>query len=337
MENRRAIQLAESAEAEQRMVSMNDTHRVLVLGGAHIDRRGRIFGETIPGASNPGHFIVEPGGGGFNAARNLGLLDVPVRMIAPRGGDADGETVAEAAAACGVDDHPFVFLDRQTPSYTAILSHDGNLVVALADMELYQAFSPRRLQVRAVRDAVAGTDWMLCDANLPELTIAAIAALARDLSKPLAAIAISPAKVVRLKGSLSLFNHIFMNEAEAQALCGERPDNAEAWPELLRDAGLRSGVITRGSKPVVAFDESGAFTLAPPPLERLVDVTGAGDALAAGTLSGLLDGLPLAEALRRGIALAAITLSSPHAVAPEVNRARLETMVGLVAQACHLA
>ena len=28
--------------------------KILVLGGAHIDRRGRIFGETAPGASNPG-------------------------------------------------------------------------------------------------------------------------------------------------------------------------------------------------------------------------------------------------------------------------------------------
>jgi sugar/nucleoside kinase (ribokinase family) len=69
----------------------------------------------------------------------------------------------------------------------------------------------------------------------------------------------------------------------------------------------------------------------------LVDVTGAGDALAAGTLSGLLEDLPLAEALKRGAALAALTLSSSHAVAPEVNRERLETMVGLVAQARHLA
>ena len=327
----------ESSEAEKQMVPMNDTHRVLVLGGAHIDRRGRIFGETVPGASNPGHFIVEPGGGGFNAARNLGLLGIPVRMISPRGGDADGEAVADAAAACNVDDQPFVFLDRQTPSYTAILSHDGNLVVALADMELYQAFSPRRLRVRAVREAIAAADWLLCDANLPELTIAAIAAQARDLGKSLAAIAISPAKVARLKGSLPLFSHIFMNEAEAYALCGEMPDSAEAWPALLRDAGLRSGVITRSAEPIIAFDGSGAFTLAPAPVERLVDVTGAGDALAAGTLSGLLEDLPLAEALKRGAALAALTLSSSHAVAPEVNRERLETMVGLVAQARHLA
>lgn len=337
MENRIAVRLAESVETDKRMVSMNGRHRVLVLGGAHIDRRGRILGATVPGASNPGHFLIEPGGGCFNAARNLGLLGVPVRMISPRGGDSDGEAVAEAASACSVDDHPFIFLDRQTPSYTAILSHDGNLVVALADMDLYQAFSPRRLKVRSVREAFAGADLVLCDANLPEPTIAAIAAKARDLGKTLAAIAISPAKVIRLRGSLSLFDHIFMNESEVRALCGEMPDDPQVWPARLRSAGLRSGVITRGARPIIAFDEGGVFTLEPLPAERLVDVTGAGDALAAGTLLAMLEGMPLKEALRRGVALAAITLSSPHAVAPDLNRTRFETMVGLVAQARLLA
>ena len=40
---------------------------ILVMGGAHVDRRGRIAGETAPGASNPGAWFVEAGGGGFNA------------------------------------------------------------------------------------------------------------------------------------------------------------------------------------------------------------------------------------------------------------------------------
>lgn len=319
------------------MASHGNGRRVLVLGGAHIDRRGRIFGETVPGASNPGHFTVEPGGGGFNAARNLGLLGLSVRMISPRGGDADGEAVGEAAAACGVEDRPFVFLDRRTPSYTAILSQDGDLVIALADMELYQLFSPRRLKVRAVRDAFAAADLVLCDANLPEETLAAIAAQAQGLGKTLAAIAISPAKAVRLKAAPGAFDMVFMNEAEARAICGEAPASAEEWPDLLRRAGLRGGAITRGARDIVAFDASGTVRLPPPAADRIVDVTGAGDAFAAGTLAALIGNLPLAQAVRRGAALAAITVASRHAVAPEISRERLETMVGLVAPASILA
>ena len=184
--------------------------KILVLGGAHIDRRGRIAGETAPGASNPGSWFEEPGGGGFNAARNLARLGFDVTMISPRGGDPIGEMVSEAADFAGINDRPFVFLDRKTPSYTAIIEKDGNLVIALADMELYRFFVPRRLSIRWVRDAFAATDFILFDANLPEETAAAIVARAKALGKPVAAIAISPAKVVRLLPCLGGIDYLFM-------------------------------------------------------------------------------------------------------------------------------
>ncbi|MCX8997843.1 carbohydrate kinase family protein [Rhizobiaceae bacterium BDR2-2] len=314
-----------------------NNHRILVLGGAHTDRRGRISGETVAGASNPGRFIVEPGGGAFNAARNLGLLGFSVRLISPRGGDADGEAVSAAAAACGVEDHPFIFLDRQTPSYTAILSEDGNLVIALADMELYRLFSPRRLKISAVRQAFEAADLVVCDANLPEETLSAIAAKARGLGTTLAAIAISPAKAVKLKPALAAFDLVFMNEAEAQVLSGARAASPEEWPALLRRAGLRGGAVTRGAGQIVAFDDTGTFLLTPPVAETVIDVTGAGDAFASGTLAGLLENLPLSQAIRRGAAAAAITIASPHAVAPDIGPELLETMVGLVPPAIVLA
>ncbi len=34
--------------------------KILVLGGAHIDRRGMIETETVQGASNPGSWMEEP-------------------------------------------------------------------------------------------------------------------------------------------------------------------------------------------------------------------------------------------------------------------------------------
>ncbi|MDI7863908.1 carbohydrate kinase family protein [Rhizobiaceae bacterium n13] len=309
------------------------TGRILVFGGAHIDRRGRISGETAPGASNPGSWFEEPGGGGFNAARNLARLGHRVRMISPRGGDSTGEAVAAAAAAAGIDDRPFVFLDRKTPSYTAILERDGNLVIALADMELYRLFTPRRLGIRAVREAIDDADLILCDGNLPEETIAALAALADDLGKPLAAIAISPAKVVRFREVLPRIDYLFMNEAEAAAIAGIRPENPDQWPAILRGLGLKGGAITRGGRETIAFSGTVAASLAPPAIGEIADVTGAGDSFAAGVLSALIAGLPLDQAMRHGAAAAAITLQSPFATAEELSQDLLNERLPLVPDA----
>lgn len=306
---------------------------ILVMGGAHVDRRGRIFGETAPGASNPGAWFVEAGGGAFNAARNLARLGHRVRLVSPRGGDADGEIVAAAAKAAGIEDTPFTFLDRATPSYTAIIERDGNLVIALADMELYRLFSPRRLQQRAMREAMGAAGLILTDANLPAETLAAMASAARAGGVPIAGIAISPAKVVRFRDSLPALAFLFMNEAEARTLTGETPENPADWPKVLRTAGVAAGVVTRGGRGVVAFNAGGAALVAPPAIPALGDVTGAGDSLAAGFLGAWSEGAGIGEALRRGVAAAAITVRSPLAVADEMSQAALAGALSLVPEA----
>ncbi|ACP25413.1 possible Sugar kinase, ribokinase family [Sinorhizobium fredii NGR234] len=304
--------------------------QITVLGGAHLDRRGRIGGMTVPGASNPGTWFEEAGGGGFNAARNLARLGHRVRMISPRGGDRAGEMVAAAATAAGVIDCPFTFLDRNTPSYTAILENDGNLVIALADMDLYALFSPRRLQQRATRERLAASDLVLMDANLPPETLTALVDATAGSNRILAGIAVSPAKVVRYRQSLAGLDFLFMNEAEARALTGAEAAAVEEWPSLLRSQGLSGGVVTRGGKAAVAFDRNSNCLAVPPALPALADVTGAGDALASGFLAARLGGTGLAGCLRHGIAAAVITLHSPFAVAVEMSAGNLARVLALV-------
>src|SRR5690606_18408526 len=110
--------------------------RLFACGAAHIDRRGRTEGTHVPGASNPGNLREEVGGGAFNAARSLIRHGVDVSMLSLRGGDIAGGAVAAALAASGVEDMSAIFLDRATPSYTALLDADGELIAGLADMQL---------------------------------------------------------------------------------------------------------------------------------------------------------------------------------------------------------
>jgi sugar/nucleoside kinase (ribokinase family) len=299
---------------------------LLAVGGAHVDRRGIIAGPFVPGASNPGTMREDIGGGAFNALRMAAQRGVSGAMLSLRGGDAAGAAVADAIAHAGLADLSGVFLDRATPSYTALIEESGELVAGFADMGLYEAGFAKQVARRKARDAIAAADAVLCDANLPGAALGRLAGEAEAHAKPVFAIAVSPAKIVRLAGLLARLKCLFMNRREAAALTGNEARDAAAIVAALREKGLAAGVVTSGGGPVLAFDGDGAFEVAPPRPVRLVDVTGAGDALAGAAVAALMRGAAFPEAVREGVAAATHAVQCAQAspiVAEEAFRATL--------------
>ncbi|KUM28120.1 carbohydrate kinase [Mesorhizobium loti] len=307
--------------------------KILALGGAHIDRRGQVSGTYVPAASNPGIMREEVGGGVFNALRSVVKRGVSASLLSVRGGDAAADTVASAIAGAGIDDLSVVFLDRTTPSYTALIDSEGELIVGFADMGLYDLAFPKQIRRAKVREAIAEADAILCDANLPTAALERLAAQAGG--RPLFAIAISPAKVMRLTSLLGDLSLLFMNRREATALAGADMSGPDLVSELRR-AGLAAGVVTAGSAAVLGFDQAGIFAIDPPAPRQVADVTGAGDALTGATVAALLRGLPLRAALREGVAAAMLAIESAEAV-PSFTAASFAQALALVPEAREVA
>ncbi|MGN6469698.1 MAG: PfkB family carbohydrate kinase, partial [Rhizobiaceae bacterium] len=178
---------------------------------------------------------------------------------------------------------------------------------------------------RAVRDAIAEADGVLCDANLPQAALQKLAGLAGE--KPLFAVAVSPAKVVRLKPILSRTACLFMNRRESAALSGSKLDDyPKELARALAASGLASGVVSAGKESVVGFDAAGAFAIDPPCPRRTADSTGAGDALAGATVAALMRGGDLREAVRDGLAAALLTVETDTVVAAYDSRAFAEAL-----------
>lgn len=288
---------------------------ILGIGGAHIDRRGQVAGSFVPGASNPGSMGEDVGGGIFNALRNAKRCGVEVWLLSVRGGDAAGEAVARAVSDAGIRDLSVTFLDRRTPSYTAIIDRDGDIIAALADMALYDLALGKQLRRSSVRVAADQADALFCDANLATDALARVPTLADG--KPIFAIGISPAKAVRLTGILPHLACLFLNTREAGAIVG-LPATTPA-PDLvaaLQAKGLRCGVLSHAAEPILAFDPDSLLTIDPPAPRRIVDVTGAGDALAGMTAASLIRGAPFAQAVRAGMAAALLAIESADPAPP---------------------
>lgn len=309
--------------------------KILAVGGAHIDRRGQVSGAYVPAASNPGTMREDVGGGVFNALRSVVRRGVSASLLSMRGGDAAGDTVSRAIAAAGIADLSAVFLDRTTPSYTALIDREGELIVGFADMALYELAFPKQMRRSKMREVVTAADAILCDANLPSPALERLIGLAAG--KPVYAIAISPAKVVRLIPVIGALAALFMNRREAIVLAGVNANATEhEIVDGLRCSGLTSGVVTAGDGPVLGFDGACVFSILPPPPRKVADVTGAGDALAGATVAALLGGQKLRAALREGVAAATLAIESANAV-PDFTTASFAEALALVPDAREVA
>ena len=176
-------------------------------------------------------------------------------------------------------------------------------------------------------------DLVVCDANLPSETLLAIARKTNALEVPLVAVAISPAKVVRFRPVLPGLDMLFLNQAEARALLETPSETVSELIGQLRDAGLAGAVMTSGNGAAFGWLGEEIAEITPPFVESIGDVTGAGDAMAAGVIHGLLSGEALAETLKMGTASAVITVRSPLATSELLSPETLKTNMALVSDA----
>jgi pseudouridine kinase len=298
--------------------------RIVCVGNAGLDRTFALAGPARPATSNPAQLRTGFGGVARNVAENLARLGVAVALVTQVGDDAGGRALRAGCAALGIDVHG-VLLSPQHPTseYVAIVDAQGELVIGVAATAAIDALPIAMLG--AAFDDDARTAWTFADCTLPPGVIGALLEDRRAGGPPLAIDAVSTVRVARLPADLHGLDLLFLNADEAQALLGSETLDAAAAGRRLRERGAGAVVLTRGAHGIVVTDADGTVEVAVPAASP-VDVTGAGDALVAGTLFGLLGGEPLREAVRTGSLAAKLTLESTSACAAGLTRAALAAL-----------
>jgi len=303
---------------------------VVVVGGANVDIKACSAAAPLAGTSNPGTTRITPGGVGRNIAETLARLGTPTRLVAAVGDDALGDQLLTDTAAAGVDVRGVHRLTGMaTGTYTAVLSPEGELAVAVADMAVTDALTPDHLP----DDLLAGAALLVVDGNLAAATIGRALDLAASTSVPVVVEPVSVPKAARLRPLLGRqLRAITPNQDELVALTGradgagtadgadpadldatldERIDRLHragaelVWVRLGLDGSVLSGPDSRVRLPSIAAD--------------VVDVTGAGDAMLAAFCHALLGGATPAAAAAYGHAAAALTVASDHTVRPDLT------------------
>jgi pseudouridine kinase len=297
--------------------------RVVCVGNAALDRTYALKGPAHLATSNPAVLRPSFGGVARNVAENLGRLGVPVALVTQVGDDSGGRALRDDCAKNGVDvSGVIVSAAHPTAEYVAIVDAAGELVIGASATAAIDALSIASLG--AAFDEDARTAWTFADCTLPAPVLAALLEDRRAGGPPLALDAVSIAKTERLPSDLRGLDLLFLNEDEARALLGtDASGDATELAQAVRKRGPTAVVLTRGARGAVVAEGNATTEIAVVPATP-VDVTGAGDALIAGTLFGLLRGDELPDAVRTGSLVAKLTIESPATVSRTLTRATLD-------------
>ena len=298
---------------------------MVCIGGANIDRKLRTLGALQMGTSNPSVQFEAFGGVARNVAENLARLGLPTQLISAVGDDTAGRALMAQAASVGLStQNTWVAPDAATGSYTAVLDDRGQMVLALAAMPLTDGLTPQFLSRSSAERARARLTVL--DLNLPASSVAALLEDARERGGTLVAVAVSEPKMSRLPQDLRGLQCLILNRGELQALLPEAGSDTAAFASL-HDRGVRQIVLTQGAAGIVCSEVGRAVRRLPAPAVEVVDVTGAGDALAAGICAGLYESPhDIDTACQIGLRLAALTLQTTATVHPDLSPAWLNAL-----------
>ncbi|SCG17695.1 Sugar or nucleoside kinase, ribokinase family [Micromonospora echinofusca] len=286
--------------------------RVLVVGDLITDVVAVLAGPLATGSDTPAAIRFSGGGQAANTAAWLAAQGVPVTLVGAVGDDDAGrDRVAELERA-GVDCATTVCPDRATGTVIVLATAGERSMVTERGANLRLAPRDVDAALAAVPDArhlhLSGYT-LLDDESRPAGLRALAAARERGLSTSVDAASAAPLRRVGAAAFLSWVRGVdllLVNADEATVLAGGLDPAAQG---RVLSATARRIVVKQGAAGAVWVDRAASVAVAPARRVAVVDVTGAGDAFAAGLLAAWLDGAKPTVALGRAGDLGALAVS----------------------------
>ena len=290
----------------------------VVVGGVNMDIGGVSAAPLVAADSNPGRVRMSLGGVGRNIAHNMALLGVDTRLITAFGDDLYAQKLAASCGELGIDiSQSLTVPGGATSTYVFLAGPDGDMALAVSDMEIYEHMTPAFLSAR--QSYLNNAQLIVADTNIPAETLAW---LAENAKVPIFADPVSTAKAVKLKPILGRLHTLNPNRLEAELLSGVAitdDQSLERAAAALLATGLHRVFISLGGDGVYAADHTGARCRLPCIPGRMVNTTGCGDAFMAALAWAYLEGTDLEHTARAGLAASAIAMEGAQTINPALS------------------
>ena len=294
----------------------------VVVGGVNVDIGGRSFRPLVAADSNPGKVRSSLGGVGRNIAHNMSLLGLDVKILTAMGEDVYGERILKSCIELDIDaSHALRVSDCATSTYLYIADKDGEMALAISDMEICERITPAYLS--ANQQILQNAQVIVADTNIPAETLVY---LAENCTAPIFCDPVSTIKAEKLRPVLNKIHTLKPNRLEAELLSGveiHSKADAEAAAKVLLEKGVQRVFLSMGTEGMYAATAETQIWMENIPGD-MVNTTGCGDSVMAALVWAWMNDLDLEETLKAGLAAGSITMESSETINPAMSATALK-------------
>ena len=308
---------------------MNDNNPyILVLGASIVDIFGFCGRSYAQRDSIPGHIKISFGGVCRNIAENLARVGVNTQFISTLGDDENGKSILEHSKKFGYNMENSLFLEGEsTPTYLAILNHQGEMESAVVDMESLNKMDETFVDEK--HEVFENAEYTIVDSDNPallEYILKKYQGKSKFILDP-----VSAKKAKKIGHLIKYFHTIKPNRFETEALCGfkiETNDDLKKAGRFFIEQGVKNVFISLDADGIYYITSEGEEgTLACCEAIEVKNVTGAGDSFVAGIGYGYMNNLNIKDTLKYSVAMSIITITHEETINPKISHELVEDLV----------
>ena len=308
---------------------MNDNNPyILVLGASIVDIFGFCGRSYAQRDSIPGHIKISFGGVCRNIAENLARVGVNTQFISTLGDDENGKSILEHSKKFGYNMENSLFLEGEsTPTYLAILNHQGEMESAVVDMESLNKMDERFVDEK--HEVFENAEYTIVDSDNPallEYILKKYQGKSKFILDP-----VSAKKAKKIRHLIKYFHTIKPNRFETEALCGfkiETNDDLRKAGRFFIEQGVKNVFISLDADGIYYITSEGEEgTLACCEAIEVKNVTGAGDSFVAGIGYGYMNNLNIKDTLKYSVAMSIITITHEETINPKMSHELVKDLV----------
>lgn len=303
---------------------VNQPDDLICIGAMNLDRKYFLKDHLQEKTSNPVTSRQSLGGVGRNVSEHLGRLGMKISLLSLAGKDKEYEWIRQQSQPYINFQYVECLSDFPTGNYSAVIDQQGEMSLALADMEIYDQMDLNWIQ--KYQHVLSSAQAIILDLNPPLAVVEYVIHLANESAVPLYLVPVSGPKMARLSRDLTGVTGLIVNLDESQTYFSLASDDVDIRQIAHRwiETGVEQVVLTQGKDPAFYLNHNGdAVEIQPPMIEEPVDVTGAGDAFSAGMIYAWIKGLSAGQGLELAISNANLCIQSSDTVPKNLNETTL--------------